>query len=122
MDLPSNGVYMSGTESAKHALVAFANEHDARSAERRKPVRTVLIAAGAAIVVSRLLWGGAKRARGGRMMGLLLVARMAARYGPAALLAIKQAKRAYDENTSRRPSPVVRVPTRYIESAGAERR
>jgi hypothetical protein len=117
MDLPQNDLHISGAESAKAALLAHARAHDSRRESRAKPVRNMLIAAGAAAVLTRLVLGGARRARGGKLMGLMLAARMAMKYGPVLVQGFHQAKRAYDDSQAkRRPSPV-RVRARLVDRA-----
>ncbi len=86
---------MTEVERAKNELLVYARQHDAARAARRKPARAMLIAAGVGLLVGRVLLGGAKKGVGGRLMGVVFAARMAAVYGPVVLRAIGDARRAY---------------------------
>lgn len=117
MDLPQNNIHISGVESAKAALLAQARAHDTRRESRAKPVRNMLIAAGVAAVLTRLLIGGARRARGGKLMGVMLAARLAMKYGPVVVQGLQQAKRAYEQSHAKPRTPPVRVRARLVDRA-----
>jgi hypothetical protein len=84
-------------ERAKCDLVCFARRHDQEKAARRKPVKLVLLAAGAGLIAARLLLSHGKRRTGigRRVMGVMFVARVAATHGPSVLRAINNASKAY---------------------------
>jgi hypothetical protein len=95
-DIQKDGVRVTEVEAAKQELLSFARRHDAARAARRKPVRTVLIAAGIGLVAGRVLLGGAaRRGIGRRLMGVLVGARLASLYVPAILRGLSEASRLY---------------------------
>ena len=83
---------MSSVEESKHALLAFARTHDTERAARRKPWLMGAAAAGTALVLTRLATRTARRGLGGRLMGVLLLGRLALRYAPILMEGVRQAQ------------------------------
>lgn len=104
---------MKSVEEAKRDLLAYARQHDAEKAERRKPWRAALIAAGAVVVATRVL-GAAGRRRGGLLRGLVAL-RLLTVYGPTLVRAFRVANTAYqrakaDNGRYKPPSRTRRLP------------